>query len=64
MKDYVEVKETEDDVIKLVHRDPDTYQLVLNSDVIVKAKDVFKSDSNLTIKMLDDKVVVVFMPDT
>lgn len=64
MKDYVEVKEIEDDVIKLVHRDPDTYQLVLNSDVIVKAKDVFKYDSNLTIKMLDDKVVVVFMPDT
>lgn len=64
MEEYIKVDTLEDDTIQLNHKSPDDYELVLKKDIIIPAKDVFEYFSNLTIKIIHDKVEVVFVPDT
>lgn len=64
MQEYIKVEALEDDTIQLNHKSPDDYELVLKKDIVIPAKDMFKYYSNLTIKIIQDHIEVIFIPDT
>ena len=64
MQEYVKIDVLEDDTIRLNQKSPDDFELILKKDIVIPAKDVFKYYSDLTIKIIQEHIEVMFNPDT
>ena len=63
MNKYVDIKQAEDNMVKLVQDSADDYILALKQQVIIPPKGIFKYNSDVSIKLVDEDVKVPFITD-